>query len=158
MVSADGRFVAFSSFASNLVPGDTNNDYDVFLRDRLAGTTERINLGPGGVQANDTSSTVAISADGRYVLLQLLRDQSHPRRHPVGRTRVPVRPADGATEAVDRSSDGTLANDSGGGTGISADGRFVAFDSRADNLVPDDTKRPSWSSSGACGKGSGAVA
>lgn len=143
VVSADGRFVAFSSFASNLVPGDTNDDYDVFLRDRLAVTTERINLGPGGVQANDTSSTVAISADGRYVLFNSYATNLVPGGIPwAGHVYLFDRHT-GLTEVVDRSPDGSLANDSGGGTGISADGRFVAFDSRADNLVPGDTNSSS---------------
>ena len=61
-LSADGRFVAFSSYATNLVPGDTNNVYDIFVRDRQAGTTERISLAQGGGDADDHSTTPAISA------------------------------------------------------------------------------------------------
>jgi hypothetical protein len=49
-ISADGRFVAFTSYASNLVPGDTNNHIDVFVRDRVAQVTQRISVGPGGHQ------------------------------------------------------------------------------------------------------------
>jgi len=66
-LSADGRFVAFDSEASNLVPGDTNGISDVFLRDRLMGTTERVSVGPNGVQGNEESDEPALSADGRFV-------------------------------------------------------------------------------------------
>ena len=66
-VSANGRFVAFSSGASNLVPGDTNDAYDVFVRDRHTGTTRRVSLGPDSVQGNSDSYRPAISADGRFV-------------------------------------------------------------------------------------------
>lgn len=66
-VSAGGRFVVFASRATNLVPGDTNGRPDVFLRDTVAGTTERISVGPGGVQANERSYGPLLSANGRYV-------------------------------------------------------------------------------------------
>jgi hypothetical protein len=66
-ISADGRFVAFQSSASNLVPSDTNGTSDVFVRDRQTGTTRRVNLGPGGIQGDAGSAEPAISADGRFV-------------------------------------------------------------------------------------------
>src|SRR5258708_3892622 len=68
-ISADGRFVAFVSDAINLVPGDTNNLDDVFVRDRQTGKTRRVSLGPGGVQqiGQYGSSFPSISADGQYV-------------------------------------------------------------------------------------------
>src|SRR5690349_11318384 len=70
-LSADGRFVAFVSDATNLVPGDTNRVFDVFVRDRKLGTTERVSLGPHGRQANGPSNLpfprTAISAGGRFV-------------------------------------------------------------------------------------------
>ena len=66
-ISADGRFVAFNSFATNLVPGDTNGATDIFVRDRELGTTRRVSVGPGGVQANEASTAAAVSANGRFV-------------------------------------------------------------------------------------------
>jgi Tol biopolymer transport system component len=66
-LSADGRFVAFESVASNLVPGDTNDARDVFVRDRRTGTTQRVSLGPNGVQGDEGSDTLTLSADGRFV-------------------------------------------------------------------------------------------
>ena len=66
-VSADGRFVAFLSHATNLVAGDTNNRVDVFVRDRQTGTTERVNVDSAGVQANGhTNRRPVISPDGRF--------------------------------------------------------------------------------------------
>src|SRR6185369_16730455 len=64
-ISADGRFVAFSSFAQNLVPNDTNIQQDVFVRDRTTGQTTRVSVGPGGVQGNGFSDFPTISPDGR---------------------------------------------------------------------------------------------
>src|SRR2546430_666107 len=65
--SADGRFVAFSSLATNLVPGDTNGYYDVFVRDRHTGTTERVSVDSAGNQGDGESYAASISADGRFV-------------------------------------------------------------------------------------------
>ena len=66
-LSTDGRFAAFASAASNLVEGDTNGVYDVFVRDRKRGRTERVSVGQRGVQGDGSSFYPAISADGRYV-------------------------------------------------------------------------------------------
>ena len=52
VVSADGRFVVFTSRSATVVPGDPNDRPDVFVRDMLAGNVERVNVGPGGVEAN----------------------------------------------------------------------------------------------------------
>jgi Tol biopolymer transport system component len=66
-LSASGRFVAFASVASNLVPGDTNDTDDVFVRDRQTGTTRRVSLGRNGVQGDAGVGELALSADGRVV-------------------------------------------------------------------------------------------
>jgi Tol biopolymer transport system component len=82
-ISADGRFVAFASLATNLVPGDTNVASDVFVRDRLAGTTERMSVDSGGLEGNGDSGGVfengtSISADGRYVAFSSFADNLVP--------------------------------------------------------------------------------
>jgi len=64
-ISADGRSVAFESFASNLVPGDTNGQWDVFVHDWITGATERVSVSSAGEQGNNESHWPAISADGR---------------------------------------------------------------------------------------------
>ena len=66
-ISGDGRFVVFISYASNLVPGDSNGSPDVFVRDRQAGTTRRVSVSSSGAQANGSSLWPRISADGRVV-------------------------------------------------------------------------------------------
>jgi Tol biopolymer transport system component len=68
-ISGDGRYLAFDSPASNLVAGDTNgpNGSDVFVRDRVRGTTTRVSVATGGTQADSTSFSSSISGDGRYV-------------------------------------------------------------------------------------------
>ncbi len=66
-ISANGRYVAFHSLATDLVPGDTNSRTDVFVHDRQTGLTTRVSLGPGGRQSNDHSADPTISGDGRFV-------------------------------------------------------------------------------------------
>jgi Tol biopolymer transport system component len=66
-ISADGRYLAFDSVATNLVADDTNGAQDVFIHDQQTGATERISVDSAGTQANDTSFGPAISADDRYM-------------------------------------------------------------------------------------------
>jgi hypothetical protein len=138
-IGADGRFVAFDSYASNLVPGDTNGREDAFVRDRLTGTTERISLSSSGAQGNNGSGSSHISADGRFVAFQSYASNLVP-----GDTNasadVFVRDRQlRTTERVSVSSFGEQGNDDSSWPSISADGRFVAFNSDAWDLVPDDT-------------------
>ena len=137
-ISGNGRYVTFSSRATNLVPGDTNTTTDVFVRDRLAGTTRRVSLSPAGVQANGPSGSATISADGRYVAFSTAATNLVP-----GDTNdtgdVLVR--DQRTGALIRASlsyRGKQPNDSVAGA-LSADGRHVVLVSPASNLVPHDT-------------------
>ena len=67
-ISADGRFVTFASTASNLVAGDTNENYDVFVRDTLAKTTARVSVDSAGNEGNNESFESSISADGPRVV------------------------------------------------------------------------------------------
>jgi Tol biopolymer transport system component len=66
-LSGDGRYVAFTSLATNLVTDDSNGVADIFLRDRVAGTTTRISVGSTGGQSNDDSFGLSLSRDGRFV-------------------------------------------------------------------------------------------
>src|SRR4051794_10674745 len=66
-VSGDGRYVAFLSYGTDLVPGDTNNVIDIFVRDRKLGTTKRVSVATGGAQADSESFDPWITPDGRYV-------------------------------------------------------------------------------------------
>ena len=138
-LSADGRFVAFQSLAADLVPGDTNGTWDVFVRDRLAGATERISVSSASAQGNLSSVGPALSADGRFVAFQSLAANLVP-----GDTNatwdVFVRDRlAGTTERISVSGASEQGNNTSEYPAISADGRFVAFQSAASNLVPGDT-------------------
>jgi Tol biopolymer transport system component len=142
-ISADGRFVGFQSWASNLVPGDTNGELDVFVRDRLMGMTERVSISSTGAQANSDSYGPSVSADGRYVAFSSGSSNLVP-GDTSGYFDVFVRDRlTGTTEWVSLSSSGQQGDENSGidGCSISADGRFVAFYSCAHNLVPGDTNQ-----------------
>lgn len=137
-ISADGRYVAFQSEASNLVAGDTNNAADVFVRDRVAGTTVRASIGTGGTQGNGPSGCPALSGDGHFVAFC-----SHATNLVTGdgnyspdiflhdlATRETIR--------VSVRSDGTEADGWSSMPAVSYDGRYTAFVSAAGNLVPAD--------------------
>ena len=68
-ISSTGRYVAFTSSA-RLVPADTNNGPDVYLRDRGTGVTKRVSVSSAGVQSNFSSSNPSVTPDGRYVAFQ----------------------------------------------------------------------------------------
>ncbi len=138
-ISADGRFVAFYSYASNLVAGDTNAGTDVFVRDRATGATERVSVSSAGEQGNEGSMYPAISADGRFVAFEsyasnLVAGDTNGWRDVFVHDRVT-----GATERVSVSSAGEQGNGDSWWRVISADGSFVAFYSYASNLVAGDT-------------------
>jgi len=137
-ISADGRYVAFTSDASNLVPGDTNNAADVFVHDRQTGQTTRESIDSAGNQGTDTSIFPSISADGRYVAFHSIASNLVP-----GDTNndYDVFLHDRQTGQTIRVSVDSTGNQVNGGTNpsISADGHYVAFDSDASNLVPGDT-------------------
>ena len=141
-ISADGRYVAFYSAASNLVPGDTNALYDVFVRDRQSGTTQRVSVAANGSQATGTgigSHSPSISGDGRYVgfvsdAVNLVAGDTNGLRDVFVRDRwAPT------TVRYSVSTAGAQANGASGRPSISPDGLRVAFSSTATNLVGDDT-------------------
>jgi hypothetical protein len=137
--SDDGRFVAFSSSASNLVSGDANGQTDIFVHDRATGTTELVSVDSSGNPSNDFSANASISADGRYVAF-ISRATNLVANDLNGKIDVFVHDRSaGTTERV--SVDGAGAEAKGNSTeaAISADGNLVAFSSDATNLVPGDT-------------------
>lgn len=138
-MSANGRFLVFRSDAPNLVPGDTNRTEDVFLRDRRTHRTTRLSVDSDGRQANGPSRLGAITPDGRYVAFVsgasnlVSGDRSRHAEIFLRDRRT------GRTSLVSRSSTGAPANGESEQVAISADGRFLAFESSATNLVPHDT-------------------
>ena len=138
-ISADGRTVAFTSAARNLVPGDSNEDWDVFVHDRQTGETSRVSVASDGSQGNEMSLGAALSADGRIVAFGseatnlVLTDTNE-----VEDVFVHDRQT-GETTRVSVASDGSQANGSSWGSAVSGDGRFMVFVSYARNLVRWDT-------------------
>jgi Tol biopolymer transport system component len=139
-ISGDGRYVAFTSEASNLVPGDTNAWPDAFVRDRQAGTTVRITVSSTGAQANSDSFVTSMSPDGRYVAFQSYASNLVPGDTNGGDAFVRDLRT-GVTSRVSLSSRGGQGNDGSSFPKLSNDGRYVAFLSGASNLVPDDTNQ-----------------
>ena len=138
-ISGDGRFVAFSSYASNLVPEDTNDTADVFVGDRLTGTTERVSVSSTGEQGNASSAGASISADGRFVAFASYATNLVP-NDTNGTRDVFIRDMlMGTTRRVSVSTSGEQGDGTSGIHSMSADARYVAFDSLAANLVADDT-------------------
>ncbi|BAY22229.1 hypothetical protein NIES2100_19920 [Calothrix sp. NIES-2100] len=140
-ISGDGRYVVFSSIASNLVQGDTNGAVDVFLRDLQAETTELISVANEGIQSNSDSLSpdAAISADGRYVVFysyasNLVANDTNE----VGDIFLRDRQT-GTTKRISIGINGTEANEISLSPSISADGHYVVFSSLASNLVSGDT-------------------
>jgi Tol biopolymer transport system component len=142
-MSADGRYVAFSSFSSNLVPEDTNARRDIFVRDTLTNTTTRVSVDSAGNQRNIDSSAPSISADGRFVAFRTYtKDQFVPG---IGRQNPRTFSEDiFVRDTLTNTTTNVSANSAGNRAvadhpSISADGRFVAFNAESSDLVPGDT-------------------
>lgn len=137
-ISGDGRYVAFSSDASNLVQGDTNGTRDVFVYDNWTGGMVRASVSSAGTQGNAMSDQPSISFFGQYVAFR-----SYANNLVYGDTNDPsdifVRDLSTNTTAlVSISSAGVQSNSDSFTPAISGDGRFVAFVSNATNLVSND--------------------
>ena len=138
-ISADGRYVAFVSQADNLVPGDSNSTYDVFLRDRQLGTTELVSQSTTGGSGNSGSLDPSLTPDGRFLAFNsfatdLVAGDSNHQAHAFVRDFQ-----SGTIEIVSLNSAGTQANDECSSTALSDDGRFVVMESIATNLVDEYT-------------------
>ncbi len=170
-ISADGRFVAFESYASNLVEGDTNGVSDILVRDRESGLTERVSVASDSAQANDSSVSESISSTGRFVVfVSAATNLSEGEDNRAADIFVHDRQS-GTTECISMGSGGEPANDASTYPSITADGRFVTYSSNASNLVVGDlnesndvfvydrqtkiTERVSVDSTGAEGSGAG---
>jgi RTX calcium-binding nonapeptide repeat (4 copies) len=143
-VSTTGRYVAFKSLATNLVPDDTNGFRDVFWKDTLTGVTKRVDVATSGAQSNandgnDTLTRLSISNDGRYVAFvsaasNLVAGDTN------GHSDVFVRDTtNDTTIRVSTATGGAEADRDCFSPRISGNGRFVAFSSHATNLVAGDT-------------------
>jgi Tol biopolymer transport system component len=139
-ISAHGRFVAFESDAANLEPNDTNGSSDVFVRDRQTGRTTRVSVGAGGAQGNAGSIGAGISADGRYVTFDSNATNLVPGdTNDLGDVFVHDRQTSRTTRVSVTARGAQAAGGNSANPAISADGRHVAFNSHAANLVRRDT-------------------
>jgi Tol biopolymer transport system component len=137
-ISNDGRYVGFQSYATNLVPGDTNGVVDAFVKDLVSGTTTRVSTDSEGNQADSASSEPHLSSDGRYAVFgsvaALVADDTS------GHPDVFLKDLwTGTTTRVSTDSEGNQVLRAASGADLSGDGRYVTFVSDADNLVPGDT-------------------
>jgi len=155
-VNSGGRFVAFQSYATNLIPDDTNIYPDIFLRDTCNGaptgctpSTTRVDVGPNGEQTNQTPDyevVPSISNDGRLVAYasdatNLVTQDVNGLANIYARDTCFGAPAGctPTTSLVSLANDGSIANSGQNNQSMSADGRYIAFASLASNLVPGDT-------------------
>ena len=138
-MTPDGRFVVFQSDATNLVPGDSNGVRDVFVHDRHTGQTTRVSIGTNGAQGNGPSSGGKISADGRFVAYSSLATSLVAGEANAFQDVFVHDRQTGETTLISLGHDGTPSNGDSGWPDISADGRYVVFESGANNLDPDDT-------------------
>jgi uncharacterized repeat protein (TIGR01451 family) len=139
-LSYDGRYVAFDSRATDLVPDDANGYYDVFVRDLAAGVTTLVSVSSTGEQADGNSQSPSVSSDGRYVAFESDAWNLAPLELSDWMYRIYVRDRVAETTTiVSVHSDGTYANGPSYDPVISPDGRYVAYESSASNLVDGDS-------------------
>ncbi len=150
-ISADGRYIAFHSYATNLVKQDVNNfcqNYDgstncpdIFIHDLQSGKTRLVSIASDGTQTDGTSGNPAISGNGRYIAFTSKADNLVPNDTNEVSDVFVHDMTTGQTTRVSVASDGTQANDKSESSrfAISADGRFVIFQSAATNLIANDT-------------------
>ncbi|MCY2961001.1 MAG: hypothetical protein NTY35_12630 [Planctomycetota bacterium] len=135
-VSGDGRFIAFRSAGTNLVPGDTNGVTDIFVRDRWTGVVERVSVSSTGGQADAESLEPHISFDGRYVAFSSESNVLVSDFPPGSSKDIFLRDRWlRTTTIVTRGSDGTHSNGDCHRPRVSDDGRYVTFEGAASNLV-----------------------
>jgi Tol biopolymer transport system component len=138
-ISPDGRVVAFTSFATNLIAGDLNGQQDVFVHDRETGSTVLASRSTGGAQGNARSELSSLSDDGRFVAFQSFATTLAPDPNGFVRDAFVHDLSTGTTTLVSIGHLGQAADANCDGTTISGDGQSVAFDSSAGNLIPGDT-------------------
>lgn len=147
-ISASGRFITFSSSASNLVSGDSNGFDDIFLVDRDPdvngifdegnSTTQRVSITTGGAEANGPCTSPAIAADGSWVCFASLANNLVASDANSAGDVFAWSRSDGSIRLISLNSAGGQGAGSSGVSAISQDGRFIAFESLAANLVAGD--------------------
>jgi Tol biopolymer transport system component len=142
-VSADGRFVAFSSVGDLLDGGDTNGGVDVYVRDRQNGVTQRVSVGAGGIQGDNESEFASISGDGRWVSFWTNATNLVPGDGNNTPDMMVFDRSNGVLRRISSTSSGTAGNSESWRGAISRNGRLVVYQSLASDLVPNDTNASS---------------
>ncbi len=137
-ISADGRYVAFESYASNLVLDDNNSEADIFVHDRKKGTTERVSVSSAGAEGSGYTYGASISASGRFVAFSSFSDNLVASDNNASRDVFVRDRKKDKTRRVSVSNGGVEGDADSFAPSISASGRYVAFQSWAENLVPGD--------------------
>ena len=138
-LSAEGRYVAFTSRASNLVADDTNEKTDVFVFDRETHEIERASSNSEGAEGNDASQSPSISENGRLVAFESKARNLSP-NDANGKTDIFIYNRETeVTERISVDSTGIGGNGNSTNPSISANGRYVSFESKASNLVDNDS-------------------
>jgi hypothetical protein len=138
-ISANGRWVSFTSDADNLVASDDNETTDVFVRDRASGTTVRASVAQNGDEANGQALVTDISDDGRYVAFETGADNLVPGEPSNAFLDIYVKDMDdGSVAKISQSTLGVDGNAASRIPEITGDGRFVVFESTATTLVLND--------------------
>lgn len=135
-ISANGRYIAFDSSATNLVAGDSNGFSDIFVKDLRTGTIERVNVADDGTQADNESTTYSLSANGRYVAFTSYADNLASGDAPDAQDVFVHDRLTGRTELLLESGSPWAQTYE---PSISANGRYVAFTSSRSDLVEGDT-------------------
>lgn len=138
-ISGDGSRVAWESYATNLVAGDVNGFKDVFVAD-VGGLPQLVSRTPAGQPANSSSDLPAPSFDGRFVAFNSWATDILPVSAALNVFRYDT--LTGQMELVSQSSAGLAGDDHSHAASISADGRYVGFESEATNLAP--LAGPTW--------------
>ncbi|MCG3134469.1 MAG: Protein TolB [Planctomycetes bacterium] len=142
-VSSNGRYVAFWSHATDLVPGDDGGHFDCFVTDLKTGTTTRVSTDAGGAPGNAGSSDPRISANGRWVAFHSSASNLVPGDENARADVFVVDLKSGEVDLVSRRPDGSQTDAGSVEATISANGRYVSFGSVDDGLVEDDTNERS---------------
>ncbi len=138
-IDANGDHVVFDSVATNIIPGDTNNEQDVFVFDTTEQTTERVSITDDGMQANSASQVPSISSNGRYISFASLATNLVP-GYATNPWQIYVRDREAGTTKIVSINNSEQAGDQGGVfSRISSDGQYIAYESDSTNLVGDDT-------------------
>lgn len=139
VISADGRYIAFHSFATNLVPGDTNGQADAFVYDRLSGQLEIVSRSSSGLLSNGESKEPGICGNGRYVIFTSEATNLVSLPHN-GERQIYVRDRQlGETFLATENVSGGMSNGRGHRGTLSADCKMVGISTEASDIILNDT-------------------